>query len=242
MVTLGGSQFYRYTNLSPKGSPAPEVVYALPTVSGTVIGACMLQGAGASFPGDCERIVGSLKLNPDNALGLGPNAEYASALTHLSDRLNLSVKQGEAALTKARKPGDQATAAKDLAGDYDQAAASVGKLPGNPRAAAATAALAKALRDQADAYRSLADYGLTQRPQGLRHRQGRRVDGLRPGGRGVQAAVEPGLRDRLRSAAAAARARRRRRHRHHRRRSAAAGRAAAGPAGSNCWSCSSCSG
>ena len=132
-------------------------MYALPTVSGTVIGACMLQGAGASFPGDCERIVGSLKLNPDNALGLGPNAEYASALTHLSDRLNLSVKQGEAALTKARKPGDQATAAKDLAGDYDQAAASVGKLPGNPRAAAATAALAKALRDQADAYRSLAN-------------------------------------------------------------------------------------
>ncbi len=155
VVTLGGSQFYRYTNLSPKGSAAPEVVYALPTASGTVIGACMLQGAGANFPGDCERIVGSLKLNPDNALGLGPSADYASALTHLSDRLNLSVKQGQAALAKATKPGDQAKAAKNLAGDYDEAAAAVGKLPGNPRAAAASAALAKALRDQADAYRSL---------------------------------------------------------------------------------------
>ena len=31
----------------------------------------------------------------------------------------------------------------------------MGKLPGNPRAAAASAALAKALLDQADAYRSL---------------------------------------------------------------------------------------
>ncbi len=156
VVTLGGTQFYRYTNLSPKGSAAPEVVYALPTATGTVIGACMLGGAGASFPGDCERIVGSLKLNPDNSLGLGPNADYASALTHLSDRLNLSVKQGEAALTKASKPGDQAKAANGLAGDYDQAATAVGKLPGNPRAAAATTALAKALRDQAGAYRSLA--------------------------------------------------------------------------------------
>jgi serine/threonine protein kinase len=146
VVTLGRNhyQFYRYQRLSPRGATARESVYALPTTAGTVIGACVLPGVDSAFPGSCERIIGTLELHRAGALGLGPNKRVANALNTAIVRLDGAVKADGARLRSARKPGDQARAAKTLSADYDQAASAIMGLRPGPAVAAATAALARA--------------------------------------------------------------------------------------------------
>jgi hypothetical protein len=157
VVTLGHSQFYRYANLTPPGASAPEVVYALPTTAGTVLGVCMLQGASAGFPVDCEHVISTLRLTSGaKVIGLGPSAGFASALGAVIHDLNPAVQRGQVALGRARKPGDQARAANQVADAYARSASALKHLPPNPPAVSATAALAGAFQAEQRAYAALA--------------------------------------------------------------------------------------
>jgi hypothetical protein len=157
VVTLGHSQFYRYPNVSPPGAAAPEVVYALPTTAGTVLGVCLLGGAGAGFPVDCEHVIATLRLTSGtDVIGLGPSPAFASALGTVIHSLNVAVQRGQATLGRARKPGDQARAANQIADSYAQSAAALKRLPPNPAASGAAAALAGAFGVEQRAYATLA--------------------------------------------------------------------------------------
>ena len=135
VVTLGHSQFYRYPNLTPPGAAAPEVVYALPTTAGTVLGVCMLQGASAGFPVNCEHVIATLRLSSGaNAIGLGPSPAFASAMGAVIHDLNPAVQRGQVALGRARKPGDQARGANQVADAYGRSASALKRLPPNPAA------------------------------------------------------------------------------------------------------------
>jgi len=146
VVTLGGAQFYRYLSLQPSGVNGPVTVYALPTTTaGTVLAACLLHGAPASFPADCERVLGSLKLNGATAVGLGPSSTLATGLSAAVGTLNKAVSSGQTRLRSAGKPGQQAAAANQLATAYNQAAAAIRKLDAPSTATGAVDALAAAL-------------------------------------------------------------------------------------------------
>jgi serine/threonine protein kinase len=155
VVTLGKDQFYRYVALSPAGSVAPLDVYALPTTAGTVIGLCTLQGAGAGFPGECERVLSSLRLGSGTILGLGPSASLAASLRSAIRKLNAAVAAGGARLQVASKPADQAKAANQLAAAHAKAASAVHDLKQHPAAVSATSALARALASVGRDYAAL---------------------------------------------------------------------------------------
>ena len=157
VVTLGHSQFYRYPNVSAPGAAAPEFVYALPTTAGTVLGVCLLQGASASFPVDCEHVIATLRLTSGaNAIGLGPSPAFASALGGVIHDLNAAVQPGQVALGRARKPGDQARGANQVADAYGRSVLAVKRLPPNPAVAGAVAALADGFQAEQRAYAALA--------------------------------------------------------------------------------------
>jgi hypothetical protein len=157
VVTLGKSQFYRYPNVTPPGAPAPQVIYALPTTAGTVLGVCMLQGASAGFPVNCEQVIATLQLKSGaKVLGLGPDSAFGSAMGSVIHNLNPAVQRGQVALGRARKPGDQARGANQVADAYTRAASALKHLPANPAAAGATSALSGAFQAEQRAYAALA--------------------------------------------------------------------------------------
>ena len=133
VVTLGGRQFYRYLGLSARGTT--ESVYALPTTAGTVIGACLLQGAGnPAFPTGCERVLGSLRLHGATALGLVRAAASRQSCERRRHQAQHLGDQRAARLRKAGKAASQASAAGELAAAYDRAAAALeGYLLARPR-------------------------------------------------------------------------------------------------------------
>ena len=157
VVTLGRSQFYRYPNLTPPGAAAPEVVYALPTTAGTVLGVCMLQGASAGFPVNCEQVIATLRLKSGaKVIGLGPDSAFGSAMGAVIHDLNPAVQRGQVALGRARKAVDQARGAKQVADAYGRAVSALRHLPLNPAAAGVAAALGGAFQAEQRAYAALA--------------------------------------------------------------------------------------
>ena len=156
VVKLGGSQFYRYVNLRPSGVNGLVSVYALPTTTaGTVLAACLPNGAAASFGADCERVLSSLKLSGVSAVGLGPSSTLASQLSATVGTLNKAVSAGQGRLRSAGKPGQQAAAASQLATAYTQAASSIRKLDAPSTASVAVSALAASLAKSGHDYAAL---------------------------------------------------------------------------------------
>jgi hypothetical protein len=156
VVTLGPNQLDRYLGIQPRGASAAEIVYALPTTFGTVIGICEVGGAGADLPGNCERVLGTLQLSSGRTLGLGPSTTFATGLTRAISALNTATRQAQTSLRAATKAAQQSTAAKALAGAYDQAASAVARLQPGPGASPATEALVSALRATGRDYGKLA--------------------------------------------------------------------------------------
>jgi serine/threonine protein kinase len=154
-VALGSGRFFRYLDLTPSGAGAPETVYAAPTTKGTVIGACLLEGAAASFPGDCERVIGSLRLGSGRLMGLGPNTALAARLSRALTDLNAALSRAGGSLGRAHTPNAQSRAAQEIADSYGHAAATVDRLTPIPTAAAATAALSHSLRKMGAAFAGL---------------------------------------------------------------------------------------
>jgi len=154
-VTLGHTQFYRYLNVTPRGTQNPETAYAVPTTAGSVVAICQPQGAGTTFLSDCERIIGTLQLSSASVLGLGPSSSYAAGLKTAIGKLNGQQSSAGARLSSAKKPSDQANAASDLASAFHQAGSTVQKLQPGPAATSTNAAIAIALRNVGAGYAAM---------------------------------------------------------------------------------------
>jgi hypothetical protein len=157
VVRLGHVQFYRYLNVTASGSTQPENVYALPTSSGVVIGACELPAASSvAFAAGCERVLASLRLRSGKVLGLGPDPMYASSLATALGDLMSTTRANERRLRRAETAAAQWHVAEDLAGAYRLAAANVRRAVPGPAERSTTAAIEAALTRVAVGYGSLA--------------------------------------------------------------------------------------
>jgi hypothetical protein len=154
-VTLGGHQFYRYLDLEPGGGAPTMSVYALPTTTTTVVGACLIQGATGSFPGQCEQAIGTIRLSGGSAIGLGPSAQLAGTLKQVVTTLNRSLAGATGRLRSARTRKAQGVAAGAVASAYVKAASAVRQAHAPSAALPATAALASALSATGSAYERL---------------------------------------------------------------------------------------
>ena len=161
-VKLGSWTFRRYLNLLPRGAAEPETVYALPTSAGTVVASCVAPTVDATlFASTCERAVSSLRLHAANALALTANPVFARALGRVITTLGAVRTADGRRLETARRPADQAAAARRLALAHDTAASAAARLAPGPIGADANAAIVAALRGLGSAYASLA--GAAQR-------------------------------------------------------------------------------
>jgi hypothetical protein len=156
-VKLGSFVFRRYLNLLPQGAAAPETVYALPTTAGTVIASCIAPSVDATlFASTCERAVGSLRLRSAAALTLTANPAFAKALGGVVATLDAARGAAGHRLAGARRPADQAAAARRLAQAHDDAAKAAARLSPGPVGADANAAIVAALHRLGAAYAALA--------------------------------------------------------------------------------------
>jgi ATPase family associated with various cellular activities (AAA) len=154
LVTLGATEFYRYSGLSPRGAGTTLSVYSVPTTNGTVLGICALQGAGSGFVADCERVLSTLTLSSGEPLLPGPSATYGLALGQVISTLSAARSLDGARLRAAHTPAAVAAAANALSAAHAGAASAVLRLsPGS--AGSANSALASALRMTAAAYAAL---------------------------------------------------------------------------------------
>jgi len=154
LVTLGGTTFYRYLNLTLSGEDGTQSIYAAPTAAGTVLALCRTLRAGANFASTCQQVVESIRLG-SRTLGPGLSTTYATALSTAIGQLDAARATWRSRLLAAHTGADQAQAANQLRTADLQAAAAVGALSPGP-ASAANAALAAALRTEGQAYGALA--------------------------------------------------------------------------------------
>jgi hypothetical protein len=108
------------------------------------------------FASTCERAVGSLRLTSATPLTLTANPAYAKALGGVVARLDAARGADGSRLAGARRPADQAAAARRLAQAHDDAATAAARLSPGPVGADANAAIVAALRRLGSAYASLA--------------------------------------------------------------------------------------
>jgi hypothetical protein len=156
-VKLGSMVYRRYLNLLPRNATAPETVYALPTTAGTVIAACVAPTTNATeFAAACERVIASVHLRSGQALPLTASATFAKSLGSVIESLNNARALDGHQLVAAKRPADQAAAARRLASAHAAAATAAGQLTPGPIGAGANAAIVAALHQLSSAYASLA--------------------------------------------------------------------------------------
>jgi serine/threonine protein kinase len=156
-VKLGSSIYRRYLNLLPRGAPAPETVYALPTTAGTVVASCVAPNVDPTlFASTCERAVSSLRLRSAEVLSPTANPAFARALGRVITTLGAARAADGRRLVAARRPGDQAAAARRLALAHETAASAAAGLASGPIGADANTAIVAALHRLGSAYASLA--------------------------------------------------------------------------------------
>jgi hypothetical protein len=86
-VTLHGTTFYRYLNLTLSGQDGSQSIYAVPTTAGTVVAVCRSLTAEAGFASTCQQVVESIRLQ-SRPLAPGLSPAYAAALSTAIGRLD----------------------------------------------------------------------------------------------------------------------------------------------------------
>jgi hypothetical protein len=154
-VRLGTLQAYRYSGLSLRGLAGSLTLYAVPTSSGVATIACLSPSAAAPAA-QCAQIAATLKLNGATAFGLGPSAQYASALGRTLATLHSAVDPGTARLRAASSASAQAAAAAQLAAAYGSASRALGRLSVSPAVQSVNASIAGSLAALGRDYAALA--------------------------------------------------------------------------------------
>ena len=143
-VAIGsdGLQAYRYVGLQPEGIDRSVTVYAAPTSAGVATLACLAPAdATDAFASTCDQVANTLTLSSGEPIPLGPDKQYAAAVSKALGGLAKSDKSGRARLGSAKTPKAQASAARSLAAAYAKAAAPLAKVDVNPSDRAANAQL-----------------------------------------------------------------------------------------------------
>jgi hypothetical protein len=154
VVTLGGTSFYRYLNLTPRGQSGAESIYTLPTSAGTVTAVCSAPTFTMRLTSDCERALATLKLTTGDVLSVSADPGYALQLNRILGQLN-GVRRSAGPGLRSSRVGTRVRAASALATAHAQAASatrhiSVGQV------SSANQALVTALTRNASAYKALA--------------------------------------------------------------------------------------
>ncbi len=159
IVTLGGSSFYRYLNLTPAGQNVSESIYLLPTTAGTITAACSAPRPSVSFTSACERVLGTLKVTAGKVMSLTVDAGYAFQLNQILAQLNAARSAAGNGLRSADVKA-RAAAANRVAAADDRAATAAHHIQ-STEVSLANQPLEGALERNAAAYRALASAALT---------------------------------------------------------------------------------
>jgi hypothetical protein len=154
VVTLGGSSFYRYLNLTPHGQNGTESVYTLPTSTGTVTAVCSAPTFTAGFTSGCERVLSTMKVTAGDVLSISADPGYALQLNRILGQLN-AVRRSAGPGLRSSRAGTRARAASALATAHAQAATATSHISVG-QVSSANGALVTALRRNATAYQALA--------------------------------------------------------------------------------------
>jgi hypothetical protein len=160
VVTLGGTSFYRYLNLTPQGQSGAESIYTLPTSAGTITAVCSAPTFTARFTSGCERALATIRLTTGDILSIGVDPGYALELNRILGELN-GVRRSAGPGLRSSKVGTRARAASALATAHAQAATATSHISVG-RVSSANPALVTALTQTATAYRALAQAAAKQ--------------------------------------------------------------------------------
>jgi hypothetical protein len=160
LVTLGGSSFYRYLNLTPQGQSTAESLYALPTSVGTITAVCAAPAYTARFTSECEKVLATVKLTTGDILSAGVDPGYALELNRILGELN-AVRRSAGPGLRSAKVSTRARAASALATAHARAATAAGHISAGT-VSVANQALVSALTANATAYRALAQAAAKQ--------------------------------------------------------------------------------
>ena len=142
-------QAYRYESLKPKGLDQPVTVFTAPTSEGVATLACIAPGP------DCEAVANTLKLNKGTAFPVGPNKDYAGALSKQLGALDKKASAGRSALKSAKTGKAQGKAAHQVGAAYLATSKSLSGLELSPADQAANKQLADAMKETGTAFRKL---------------------------------------------------------------------------------------
>jgi hypothetical protein len=154
VVTLGGTSFYRYLNLTPRGQSGAESIYTLPTSVGTVTAVCSAATFTMRFTSDCERALATLKLTTGDVLSVSADPGYALQLNRILGQLN-GVRRSAGPGLRSSRVGTRVRAASALATAHAQAASATSHISVG-QVSSANQALVTALTRNASAYKDLA--------------------------------------------------------------------------------------
>lgn len=154
VVTLRGTTFYRYSDLSLRGQTGSQTIYATPTANGTVLAVCQTPAPDGGFASTCQRVVESIQLR-SGSLSPGLVPAYAAKLRTVISQLNEARDRWGSQLSTTQASDTKATAATALATAHAQAATALEKLDPGP-ARSGNNALVAELQTAAAAYTALA--------------------------------------------------------------------------------------
>jgi hypothetical protein len=153
-VLVGGNlQAYRYRDVEVPGFGRRVTLYTVPTSAGVATLACLSTSAGAAaFRATCDGSANTLSLVSAKGFPIGPNADYAKAVSGAMGTLATAVKSAQSRLSSAKTPKAQSAAAASLASAYAQAAKALGGQKVSPADTFANQQLVSALRSADAAY------------------------------------------------------------------------------------------
>jgi hypothetical protein len=156
-VRLGSITALRYRNLDHRQVPGELTVYAIPTTRGVVTIACSAAGSDARESlAACEAVATTVSLRGAQALPLGANVRYATAVNTALSALGEQRRNGRADLAEAETRAAQARAAESLAGVFAATATALDRAAPGPVEQGVHGALVASLRRTAEAYIALA--------------------------------------------------------------------------------------
>ena len=141
-----------FMDLHVRGLAGTVTVYASPTSVGVATLACHTTAPTPGFADECDQVVATLRLVDVTAYPLGPSAAYGRTLSATFASLDRAAAPALAQLRSASTPSAQAAAARQLAGDYSQAAAKLSGAELTPIVRNANAAIVRAFRQISTGY------------------------------------------------------------------------------------------
>jgi hypothetical protein len=158
IVDIGGHQVRRTSGVgfAKSGKPLYTFLYLPQGKSSTYMAVCYSKTGSVTDLLNCEKVASQIKISGAKKYDLVPSASYASGLSGALSSLSKSQSGADAALKKAKTPGAQATAARQMASAYSTGATKVKKLKPTAYAQPQNQKIYRSLVTAGGAWRTLA--------------------------------------------------------------------------------------